>query len=501
MLKYWWQSYGRFAPTAENYPNPAEVLVHYRKLRGKSVAEVAEALQRSKDRIYKMESNGEGLNSVRSCQTLSTFLSIPPKLFGLDSLHKCQPEWWLAEGFPAFQSGSDGYPLPGEVIRHYRRQKWNSAPPKTRQEWSLKGLAEVLKLSESTIRQMEQSNHVDTITRRRILTSLLGIPPALLSLDSLKHPWPISLKTVNLGTEDIARHQQRLTRLWNGYFRDHGQNEQQVAITRISELSRTMPLISQRKELMAIQIIYYAYYADTLREQANFSQAISQLTLALERGKEIENNSIVAMLLLRRSSAHRGNGDDRAALLDIEQAQQLTTYTYTGLQQEIISSAGYMLSRLAQDATDITRSLKLFDQAGMIARKGQIEEDPYFLNANLGYYHLRRAKAYLVLSKRNKSFLSDAWNEIELARKLTPSYFTRRHALNNFTQAQVCFQSGEYPESTTLALDTLPVFKAIKSRSGLHSLAGLYRSLAQSNYKTSPFVARLGYELSTLILF
>lgn len=498
MMRYWWQGFGDFAPTPENYPNPAEVLKQYRRHLGKTVEEVANELQRSRDRVYCMESTGKGLNSVRHCQILSFYLSIPPELFGIDSLYRGRCEWWIAEGYPSFASGCDGYPLPGEVIKYYRRKKWQDASPETRPEWDRVGLAAALSISESALGKMEKSKYVDTIERRRTLSFLLGIPPALLGLDSLVHLSPVSTKTVSLSIKG-EYHKQQLAHLWGGYYREHGQNTQEVALKHIAQLGE-LPSTHQEKELTTIIITYQAYLAETFREQAASSLAISHLSLALKRGEEMGNKEAVAMLLLRRSAAYRESGDYPSAFSDIERAQQLIPYAYTGLQQEIIGSAGYMTAIIAQDASDVTRSLRLFDQAGSIARQGVVEEDPYFLNANQGYYHLRRAKAYLALGGRKTNFL-DAQNEIDLARKLTPVQFSRRHIINDFTQAQVYLRSGEYPEATTLALDTLPKFKAIKSTINLRRFAGLYQSLLQSSYGTSPFVGRLGYELSTMSLF
>jgi tetratricopeptide (TPR) repeat protein len=508
---YWWHRYAPFLPKDERalYPHPGEVVTYYRQQQKKDVAEVAAMLHLGEKMVgYHMEKLGIGLDQITHCRELSVYLNIPAELLGLDSLHTqevSESPWWIEDGFPPFEAGKDGYPKPGQVIKYYRLQKFSNAAYK--QEWTQAGLAETLSLTEFTVRRMEnQHQHLETMSRRRLLSFLLDIPPVLLGLDSLSHASLLKLpptpRSITLNTEELAQHRVQLERIWRGYYSNHGQEAQKRAIAQINDLQEANSFVTseQRGGLLEIQALYRSYLADTAREQADYRRVFSQANQVVLIGQEIENKELTAMALIRRGAAYRERGDYQAAAADIDGAFQLIKHTHVTLREVILVDVGRITAYTAQDKSDRDRAFDFLKEAGALARTGQIDEDPYFLNFNLGSYHHKQAQAYLAIGKRfssqRKIFLQDACNELALARQLTPLGFVRRHALINLAQAQVYFSMGEYPQAVTLALEALPVFKQIKSTLNLLQIASLYNDLSESSYSTSPRVARLGWELS-----
>ncbi len=511
--RYWWYRYAPFSPRDERelYPHPGEVVAYYRQQKQIDVVEVAAMLHLSKKMVgYHMEKLGVGLDQITHCRELSTYLGIPAELLGLDSFHPQEASelpWWIQEGFPPFEVGKDGYPKPGQVIKYYRLQKLSDAASDHKHEWTQTGLAETLSLTEFTVRRMEnQHQHLEMISRRRLLSFLLGIPPVLLGLDSLSHASPLALpstpRNVTLNAEELAQHRVQLGRIWKGYYSNHGQEAQKRAIARINDLQEANSFVTseQRSHLLEIQALYRSYLADTAREQADYRRVFGQANQVVLIGQEIENKEFTAMALIRRGAAYRERGDYQAAAADIDGALQLMKYTHVTLREVILVDVGRITAYTAQDKSDRDRAFDFLQKAGTLARTGHIDEDPYFLNFNLGSYHLKRAQAYLAIGKKfssqRKTSLQDTCNELALARQLTPLSLVRRHALINLAQAQAYFSLEEYPQAVTLALEVLPVFKQIKSTLNLLQIVSLYHDLSQSSYSASPHIARLGWELS-----
>lgn len=86
---------------------------------------------------------------------------------------------WNEQGFPAFDTGPDGFPRPGQVIRHFRQQKLKE----NGKTWTQRDLAQVLGKRELAVREMELRDiGLNDITLRRFLAELFAIPSKLLGL-------------------------------------------------------------------------------------------------------------------------------------------------------------------------------------------------------------------------------------------------------------------------------------------------------------------------------
>src|SRR5579875_1616268 len=87
--------------------------------------------------------------------------------------------WWERMGYPPFAADSEGFPRPGQVTKYFRERLQKSSG----WSWSQRDLGLVLNLSEITVRKMENTDMgLDSISRRRTLVKLLGIPPLLMGL-------------------------------------------------------------------------------------------------------------------------------------------------------------------------------------------------------------------------------------------------------------------------------------------------------------------------------
>lgn len=326
----------------------------------------------------------------------------------------------------------------------------------------------------------------NAVSRRHALVQLATIPSGL--------------SMSNLGGNNVEQHQQRLSRIWSGYYQEHGQNERRLAAWRIQELGATIwltPTSIKQAQLLEIQALYHTYLANIAREQMLYPFALSQLQKAVAIGKETKNHQLTAMALFRCHLTFQEMGEYSDALARIQEAHAFIDYTHPALRHNILMAMGRSIAETSQDTTDISHALSYLDQAGSLVRKDSMREDPYFLNASLGDYHLRRSMAYLTLAQRpstqKQNLLSDCFNEIVLARQ--SSHFARRQALITRTEAEMYSELGEYKESIRLALQTIPEFAAIQSKIALQRIVKLYKKLTESNYSTSPWVRKLALEL------
>ncbi|GCE22229.1 hypothetical protein [Dictyobacter kobayashii] len=141
--------------------------------------DLAQVLGKQELAIREMELRDSGLNDIIRRRFLAELFAIPPSLLGLATVPEIENPgavisiWWVKLGFPAFDAGPDGFPRPGQVIRHFRqmRVKADGKP------WTQRDLAQVLGKQELAMRDMElRDTGLNDIPRRRFLAHLFDIP-------------------------------------------------------------------------------------------------------------------------------------------------------------------------------------------------------------------------------------------------------------------------------------------------------------------------------------
>ncbi len=136
--------------------------------------------------------------------------------------------------------------------------------------------------------------------------------------------------------------------------------------------------------------------------------------------------------------------------------------------------------------------MKLLDQAGNIARQGNLEDDQSFVKFNPSWYHNERAETLVALNRPN-----DALDELDRAEDLFGPSQPRRSAYINIFRAKAYTQKGEFTIAATLAEEALTVSKAIKSEYNISCIEEIYEQLNNSKYGNSPQLAKLRYLLTS----
>lgn len=518
--QFWWYEIGQFQPKDNRgkYPHPGEVVAHYRQQENRTRKMLAHDLQLSTSEICRLENDGVGLDSVSCCRKLIFLLHIPASLFGLDALvHPPHKPWWVNEGYPPFHAGEDGYPLVGQVIKHYREIKLHQ-PRQTQalasdgEKWTQRNLAEALEVSEFTVRKMEnQHKGLDAITRREALSFLLSVPPVLLGLDSVAHhALPVEEQvtrhfakpqTLSLGIDVLERHRQIQRDLWTEYFTYDAQEAFSKALRESKRLREVIALTQgePQRQLIELQSLSHQFVAAVALERRDFPTVLAYADRAVLYARETQKNDLLASALLRRGMAHYGNSQFSMAIRDIDEATSFVQSSPDHVRGTVLQNAGMIHAHALQDKSDISMALHWLDHAESIARSGDFAEDQYFLKFNVGMYHIRRAIALIAIGNRSgrlrKHSFQEALDELELAQQSTSLDMTRRCALINLFRAQAHCGLEDFCFATKESLQALDVFKQIQSYINIRYVTDLYKVLRMSTYGNSPTVLRLGWEL------
>jgi hypothetical protein len=523
---YWWSVYGDFPPEdeREHAPSASHVLESYRIAAHVKFPQLAEEMHLSVEMLRRIFHQGDGLDSIQRRRILGMRLAVPPELLGLDHLHwKTNTRdtcWWTLEGYHAFSMGEDGYPRPGEVVRWYRKQKRKRLLNGERVPWTQEDLGEasVPNLSGETVNKMEKHGiGLDSMARRKALTFLLGIPPALLGLDALKHekvtpdlPRPTLLLSKALTPDILLGYEQHQTALFAEYYTNHGQGTVGEVHWWISYLQdRVLSLIQSNQQHIQVRSIEWSYHrliTDIAREQQDYGMALFQANTSVAIAEEMGDPEYLTVALCIRAATLREQGPlfyhaaqvdlDRALAL-VKQAAQDRHPLAPAVVGTVTSAAGIVQSFTAQLKHEREEVKALLRQSESLSQRAVGEVDTHRLKFDPGFYHIKAAMA--LTAWHNPVTLKEHLDE---ATRLTGPALQRRHLIIQIVRAQGELldaknssrleQDKHYAEATALATDALPIAKKLNSRLNRDRIQQIYNALSESPYGEEPSVAHLG---------
>jgi tetratricopeptide (TPR) repeat protein len=235
---------------------------------------------------------------------------------------------------------------------------------------------------------------------------------------------------------------------------------------------------------------YHQLAGHIMREQEDFGDSFSHANRAVKIAKSTGNSELIASALLRRAFISFDKKDYASAIIDLDAALPYAKRSSAPLRGIILQVAGHAHAHITSSSTDVTQAMKLLDQAGSIARQGNLEDDQSFVKFNPGWYHSERAEALVALNRPN-----DALDELERAEELLVPGQPRRLAYINIFRAKAYTQKDEFAIATTLAEEAFSVSKAVRSEFNLSCIEEVYEQLSSSKYGNSPQLARLRHLL------
>jgi transcriptional regulator with XRE-family HTH domain len=493
MAFFWWDRYGPFSPssTIQGYPEPHEVFLEYFRRSGMGRAELAKGLGVQDKMAYHIEKYGTSLNSLARLRQLCSLLAIPAVLFGLAERPEPSSCWrTLGYDWPA---GDDGFPVPGQVVRHFRQSK----------DWYQRDLAKALGLSEVTVRHMENYDHnLDSLSRRQAIAFVLSMPAAarvFLGLDASHVSLPgapatLKAQAPRLSLEDIHTTQEQL---WTGYYA--GANSQ-AGVLQARELSdqigNILPQVgeAERSQWLAAQSLLWQWVTNATRETGDPKVVLSRARRAFEMAKQAGIPDLVATARMRQMETAYVLQREESA---VAYAHVLVTTTAPDLVVNATRAiaCARVLACTAHDQED--RSLVL----------GLLEQAVHFGGANYGLhydattYALRQAETLINLAQHAVDRRQLLGQAKALLDGIDGPLSKLRLVGVRTAQAQVAVGVGEYELAAVCANEAVSVGKEIATTTHLPAITLVYHALRQTTYANEPLTARLGLSLFQLHQF
>lgn len=423
--------------------------------------------------------------------------------------------YWGDQGqFGPFSEGSDGYPLSGEVVRHYRVVVNGISATKFGKLYG-QALGEKPK-TRIWVLQMERTNAVPLdITRRRIIAQILGIPPILLGLSDGLAKMPLAMldtpqaarlsKQATLQKHVFDEYEQSLVQYFAGYYHRHGQaalDDVSLATQQLGTLLSFTHHEQNRARGITLISRYHQFAVNIAREQCNYDLANAHARKAIERAEEVHrtrpDSDLMTIALLRRGLTSFEQGITSPAKARPEEFLPYLDAALSYAQHAIPLMRGFaslewglVHAYTARTATDRTEVMKRLDQGYKYVSHYRAEDDVNFLKFSPGWYHLTRAEALIAL----KMYV-DALGELELAEEATPVTLPRRFAYIDALRSKAYMGLKEYPMALSFVEDALKGSRAVKSEYNTARILQIVQRLETSSYGTSAELAQFGRKLT-----
>jgi tetratricopeptide (TPR) repeat protein len=395
--------------------------------------------------------------------------------------------WWDSYGPFDPDPNDSSFPNAGQVVRYYRLLK----------KWSPAQLGEALDKSARWVQAMEHDNTVpESISRRRALAIMLGIPPVLLGLASIENVATIpepknatrAARKPSIDIATLGQYNEILHLYWELDYTSTAQESIEDIERWIQHLRRIAPDARGNQQPVIELMCRYHQLANWIaRDQRDYATAFTHANRAVKLALSVGNSELIAAALFRRGRTSLEQGNINAATTDLDTALPYAQRARPQLKGLVLLAAGHAHAHAIEKAsTDIIQTRTLIEHASRIVRRGNLEEDESFVKLNTGRYHLDKAGALIALGQSE-----DALDELDLADKGVGPDQTRRHAYINVLRAQAYTSMGEFEIATSVAEDALGVSKAINSVINIARIEEIYKEISYSKYGGSPQVGRL----------
>jgi tetratricopeptide (TPR) repeat protein len=408
--------------------------------------------------------------------------------------------WGPNSEYGPFTAQEDGWPNRGEVVRRYRKlAKMTAAQLGELYGMQVNGIAN----NERWILRMEKENRVpQDETRRGILASILGIPPILLGLASLKSldEAPNNTLTTKPLSTNIDR-PERIDSLLNLYWKVDWTSTAQPYLAEIestvADLQGLTPKLKSRDQQAIYELLcgFYPLLSTVYADTANYEKAMTWAVKGTTLADNLKNNKLRAVALYQRGfvSLEWGintPGTDyshvRSALDDFEAALPISI---PRVEQAVLMDAALANAVLRRRSAATTN----LEQSGSIMARSGLQDGSFvdsFANINQGRFHLGRGSVFT-----NLKMYDDAEQELDLADDLIPADQTRRKAWIQILRAQVYAGQRQYELATEAAFSALSVSQSISSARNINLIRRLHDQLITTSYKNSESVRKLGAAL------
>jgi len=333
--------------------------------------------------------------------------------------------YFYVDGKPygPFTMGKDGFPIAGEVARHFRREKGYSAV------YVASHLGDV---SERWVLKMEHENRVpDSITRRRALCLLLGIPPMLLGLANA-NDFNAPETVIKTGSFDIDVYTNGLSVLWDSFHSG-------VPISTIlKQVNTTIPTLRsiESKDINLTLSGYYRLASRLYREKGVYDLAEKNIEDSERYALAGKNDYLYASGLLSHGRTLVETGTIEKGIIYLRDAYSRSLDDTSGLHGTASIELAMALSRLPTTAKD-RRVIEGYVREAQ-KEADAVTNDGSFTSLDRGIVSVYTVDVLMHLQSRQG--IEDM---VEDASTLLQPQHTWRHALLDILQAGYSLETHE----------------------------------------------------------
>jgi len=407
---------------------------------------------------------------------------------------------------PQFEIGSDGYPLPGKVVKYYREQMTYVDREGREKHWTQADLARVLGLQETMVNLMEKHDKgLDSIERRRTLSTILRIPPVLLGLGSLDQIVEIvtgqeqnankPIRT-NITIYDIKKYQDTF-KVYDFLFAEGLTYRNMAAIEHAIKRIRTdlaCTSIESRRDLLKVLYDFELLCAKIYGSDfTNWRKTFEHIDNAVEIATLLDDRDLQAVSLYYSSEYHYRQGKLGLARVNIDGA---LLYSKGALPQTraAIYAQDAMLRISDTSSSQILISEKMYEGS---ERLSVIKTDNKSLKFGKGSFFIYRAYALIEMNRPVKAleYLDDAERSINPSKKRLLLYLETERA-----RCYIQKKKPEYEQATIVLKRAIATSRNIYVGQNIRRIEKLYLKLKGSSYGNSPDIVELGQEIQELKL-
>jgi tetratricopeptide (TPR) repeat protein len=400
----------------------------------------------------------------------------------------------------------------GALMRYWRKHvmQWKSAQILADVYNEL--LSDEEPLTVRAIQRMEQQNKVPMDQkRRRLLATILHLPPAYFGLTSLA-PYTLPANDIPAipiqgGSVDSAEYQAKLQDYWIGWTKYATQEVLVDLLTRVHTLQEALLYggTVQRETIALLLCQYLVLYGNIRRDQGYSDSAISYLDKAIAIAGEKGYSELGAKAYYLKGYAQfdkwgiqpdrmRGHTQLQCAIDSFQSALSLikeNKKAFNGpLNSAIVAELGLVNAYCAQSAKDQTMALNTIDAASTIMQKKDFHRDTQFMYVDDEWYHIDKAEAYVALH-----WGREAVHQLENIDRSNPQT-RRRYVYTDIVEADAYLSRGQIEMAVACAENALDLLDDIQSFIFVTRISNMYNELRRDErYMRSPDVARLGGKL------
>lgn len=371
--------------------------------------------------------------------------------------------------YGSFSIQKDGFPNAGEVMECYRQKK----------KISRTVLAQSLHVTPRRVQSMEHNNQVfESITRRRALAEMLGIPPILFGLASrsairpreVEKSMPGILIHEAIDKEAIGLYEEMNRLYWNLYYTGSNSSISTGIESNIQKLQSILPYSGEIRVRVVEQLSsFYELASRVSMDQFRPHESVGYIEDALKL-IDPEDAEIYGRLLYKKGMALFEARDFHRAQVALEQAYNLIKQLSTPLIGSILLQLGVVYSCQANGSTRST-AMHLFERAGGLVRSPRnfevegvrLDEGRYLTAYGEGLINLGRYE--------------DAEDMLEKAREKTSPNLTKRLLMIDIQEIRLYTAQKEYLIARSLSSEVREKALALKSLRTLQTIDEITSSI------------------------